>query len=228
LLSWLFKQPTLNIDNALDLNQRHSLAIRIWHWSFFIVLTASLVTVGLASTLFRTGNNIVLVQTQLKQKGVVVDADQARAVAHELNDKLWGLHTWLGYILCFFLVARVIIEVAHSSEEKLRNRIKAALAFKAVTSQQQGEQKHYLLVKRSYLVFYGAIAVMALTGLVLAFEDVTLFREWRAPVKQLHGFVQYVIYGYVILHLAGVIRAEMGHYPGIVSGMINGRKSGTR
>lgn len=215
----------MSTDTPLDLNQRHSAAIRIWHWSFFLVLTASLITVGLASTLFRTRNNISMVQTQLAKKGVAVDPDQARAVAHEFNDKLWGLHTWLGYILCFFLVGRLVIEWLGPSDERLGRRIKAALAFKPSTSREQGEQQHYLLVKRSYLVFYAAIAVMALTGLVLAFEDVALFKQWRAPVKQLHGFVQYVIYGYVVLHLAGVIRADLGQFPGLVSGMINGKKS---
>jgi cytochrome b len=110
----------------------------------------------------------------------------------------------------------------------LRSRLKAALTFRPQTPQQKGEQQHYLLVKRSYLVFYAGIGVMALTGLVLAFEDVPLFREWRAPVKQLHGFVQYIIYGYVILHLAGVIRADLGQYPGIVSGMIHGKKRSSR
>ncbi|HLZ85876.1 MAG TPA: hypothetical protein VKQ52_01495, partial [Puia sp.] len=133
----------MNTDTTLDLNERHNLAIRIWHWTFFIVLTASLITVGLASTVFRTRNNIALVQNQLRQKGVVVDQDQARAVAHEFNDKLWELHTWLGYILVFFLVARAIIEIAGPGEERLRTRIKAALAFKPATVEQKGEQQHY-------------------------------------------------------------------------------------
>lgn len=189
------------------------------------MLTASLVTVGLASTLFRTRNNIALVQTQLKAKGVLVDGNQARAVAHEFSDKLWELHTWLGYILCFFVVARIVIEMTQPSDERLSRRLGAALAFRPSTPQERGEQQHYLLVKRSYLVFYAAIAVMALTGLVLAFENIALFKQWRAPVKQLHGFVQYVIYGYVLLHLAGVIRADLSQFPGIVSSMINGRKS---
>jgi len=215
----------LNIDNTLDLRQRHSAAIRIWHWSFFIVLTASLVTVGLASTLFRTRNTIALVQTQLKAKGVLVDGNQARAVAHEFSDKLWELHTWLGYILCFFVVARIVIEMVQPSDERLSRRLGAALAFRPSSLQERGEQQHYLLVKRSYLVFYAAIAIMALTGLVLAFENIVLFKQWRAPVKQLHGFVQYVVYGYVLLHLAGVIRADLSQFPGIVSSMINGRKS---
>jgi cytochrome b len=215
----------LSTGTPLDLNQRHSVAIRIWHWSFFVVLTASLITVGLASTVFRTRNNIELVQTQLKAKGVLVDSDQARAVAHEFNDKLWGLHTWLGYVLCFFVLARIAIELTQSPTERLRRRLKAAVAFRPSTPRERGEQQHYLLVKRFYLIFYAAITVMALTGLVLAFEDVPLFREWRAPVKQLHAFVQYIIYGFIVLHLAGVIRADLGRQPGIVSGMINGRKS---
>lgn len=214
----------MTTDTSPDLNERHSLGIRIWHWTFFIVLTASLVTVGLASTVFRTRNNIDLVQTQLRQKGITVDKDQARAVAHEFNDKLWALHTWLGYILFFFLLARFVIELVQPKDEKLRSRIKTALAFRPRTPQQQGEQQHYLQVKRVHLVFYGCIAVMALTGIGLAFEDVPLFREWRSPIKQLHGFVQYFIYGYVFLHLAGVIRADLGRHQGLVSGMIHGRK----
>jgi hypothetical protein len=68
-------------------NQPHSIAIRIWHWTFFIGMTATLVTVLLASTVFRTRNTTPLVQEQLQQKGVVVNQDQARAVAHEFNDK---------------------------------------------------------------------------------------------------------------------------------------------
>jgi cytochrome b len=214
----------LNTDFSLDLNERHSLGIRIWHWSFFIVLTASLIMVGLASTVFRTRNNIAMVQTQLQKKGVVVGQDQARAVAHEFNDKLWTLHTWLGYILCFFLAARAIIELALPRDERLRTRIKAALGLRSLTPEEQGLRQHYLLVKRAYLVFYASITLMALTGLVLAFEDIPLFRAWRSPAKQLHGFVQYFIYGYIVLHLAGAIRADLGRYPGIVSGMIHGRK----
>jgi len=214
----------LNTDTTPDLNQRYSLGIRIWHWSLFIVLIASLITVGLASTVFRTRNTISLVTTQLAKKGVTVDNDQARAVAHEYNDKLWELHTWLGYILCFLVVARIVIEFAQSRDERLAPRIKTALAFKPRDAQQRGDQQHYLLVKRAYVLFYAAIIIMALTGLVLAFEGVAAFRSWRNPAKSIHALVQYIIYGFVILHLAGVVRADLGRYPGIVSGMINGRK----
>jgi len=184
----------LNTDITPDLDQRYSLGIRIWHWSLFIVLVASLVTVGLASTVFRTRNTISLVSAQLAKKGISVTNDQARAVAHEYNDKLWELHTWLGYILCFLVVARILIEFTQSSDERLATRIKTALAFRPGDVRQRGELQHYLLIKRAYVLFYAAITVMALTGLVLAFEDVPLFRSWRNLAKSIHALVQYIIY----------------------------------
>jgi len=220
----------LNTENTLDFGYRRSPAIRIWHWTLFVVLTGSIVTVTLASTLFRTRNNIATVQAPLKEKGVLLNDDQARAVAHEFNDRLWALHTWLGYILCFLVLSRIVIEALQPADEKFSRRLRVALGFKPVTPQQRGEVQHHLLVKRSYLVFYAAITIMALTGLILAFEDVSLFHAWRAPAKQVHAFVQYVIYGFAVLHLAGVIRADLTQYPGIISSMIHGqgRKSDSR
>ena len=123
-------------------------------------------TVLLASTLFRTRNNTAMVQEQLRQKGSTVNTDQARAVSHAFSDKVWELHTWIGYFVAIFL----------------------------------------------------------LTGLGLALEDFAFFRSIRGGIKQIHSFTQYAIYGFVFIHLVGVIIAESDRYPGIVSSMINGKK----
>ena len=123
-------QPNLGIIQTTTFHEKHSLAIRIWHWTFFLVLTASLVTVLFASTVFRTRNNIALVQDQLKEKGVVVTGDQARGVAHEFSDKLWDIHTVIGYVLCGLLLVRIIIEFAQPQDEKLGVRIKRAAGLR--------------------------------------------------------------------------------------------------
>ena len=65
---------------------------------------------------------------------------------------------------------------------------------------------------------------MALTGLGLAFENNALLKEWHGYIKQVHSFVQYLIYGFILVHLIGVIRADSGRHSGLVSGMIHGRK----
>src|ERR1700722_15909580 len=72
----------------------HGAAIRIWHWSLFLFVSASFVTVLLASTVFRTRNNVAMVTNELQAKGATINKDQARAVAHAYSDKLWDLHKW--------------------------------------------------------------------------------------------------------------------------------------
>jgi cytochrome b len=205
-------------------NEPHSLAIRIWHWIFFILLTATIITVTLATYVFNTGQNTPLVQNQLQQKGVNVDKQVARAVSHAFNDKLWDLHTWIGYFIVAFVLGRLVLELFKPSEEKLSVKLRRVMAFNTLSREEMHEKKHYIRVKWSYVIFYGCILVMALTGLGLAFEDVPFFREARKSIKSIHSFTQYLIYAFILIHLAGVIAADMRRYPGLVSGMINGKK----
>lgn len=204
-------------------NGMHSAAIRIWHWASFVVISGSVITVLLASTLFRTKNNIALVHDQLQANGVVTNQDQARAVAHAFNDRLWDLHKWFGFALSALVVARVLIEMTQSRDEKFAVQLKRALRVKPADQQGRLEQQHYIQVKRIYLVFYAALILMACTGLGLAFDNVTFFRMYRSEIKQVHALLQWVIYGFIVMHIAGVILADLGKYRGLVSGMIHGQ-----
>lgn len=208
----------------MTFNEPHSLFIRIWHWLLFVLITASIVTVGLATYGFRTGKNITLVQQQLQKKGITVDQDAARAVSHAFNDKLWTWHTWLGYGIAILVLARFILEIFQPTEEKLSVKFRRALGFVASSPGEEKEKRHYLGVKWTYLIFYLLILIMAITGLGLAFEDVPFFRSIRGSIKSLHSFVQYGIYGFILVHLIGVIWADTRRYPGLVSGMINGNR----
>jgi Ni/Fe-hydrogenase 1 B-type cytochrome subunit len=209
---------------SITFNQSHSLAIRIWHWTFFLTLTATLVTVLFASTLFRTRNTIGLVQDPLHQKGITVTQDQARAVSHEFSDQLWNLHKVIGYVLCGLLLSRLIIEIAQPHEEKLMVRLKKALGFIPDSASEKTDRTHYIRVKRTYLVFYLLILTMALTGLGLAFEESPLLKAWQGNIRQIHSFVQYLIYGFIIMHLVGVIWTDGNRHKGLVSGMIHGKE----
>ena len=204
----------------------HSLAIRIWHWTFFAVMTASLITVLFGSTLFRTRDNILTVQQQLQEKGATVNKDQARAVAHAYSDKLWDLHKYIGYVLAGLLLCRIIIEVVQPGEERLRTKIKKAAGFRPSSPADDAAKRHvqhYGQVKWTYVIFYALIVIMALTGLGLAFEDVPVFRDWHRGITKVHQTVQYFIYAFILIHLVGVIRSDLGRHKGLVSGMIHGK-----
>jgi Ni/Fe-hydrogenase 1 B-type cytochrome subunit len=204
-------------------NGMHSVAIRVWHWMSAAVIFGSIITVVLASTLFRTRNTISLVHDELQGKGAVVSQDQARAVAHAFNDLLWDLHKYIGFGLCALVLFRIGIEVMASPEKKLWVQLKKALWVKPADKEGKLEQQHYIQVKWIYVVFYAALILMALTGLGLAFEDVPFFKTYHGSIKQLHALLQWVIYGFIVMHITGVILADLGKYKGLVSGMIHGQ-----
>lgn len=203
-------------------SERHSGLIRLWHWTFFILVASTMILVLIATQIFDTRANAPMVMQEALDRGVELSEKQARGIAHYFPEQLWVLHTWVGYGIAFLLVSRMVIEVVISKEERLRTKIKKALTFAPQDDLQKQDRRHYLWVKFGYLVFYLLILIMALTGLGLAFEDVPIFDEWHRPIKQIHELGQYGMYAYVALHFIGVIRADITRNKGIVSSMING------
>lgn len=206
--------------------QQHSAQLRIWHWLTFLFLTGSIVTVLLNSTLLSQSDNVKLVQEQLEKKGLSATDEQAFAVSHEYEEKMWEVHKLIGYGLALLLLARIVIEFTQPEEEKMRNRLKKAVELSKSGEPNSAEYSHYIRVKRAYMIFFILLFLMVITGLAMAFgRDLGLTREIRGGLKNVHGVIQYFMYAFVLIHLAGVILAENGKMRGIVSGMIHGNKS---
>ncbi len=219
------KNITQGIESSLFI-QKHSALIRIWHWTTFLVLSASLITVLINSTILNPRDNIGLVQNQLKGKGVTVSEEQAFAVSHEYEDKMWNVHKLLGFGLAFLLLSRVLIELLQPDEEKIRTRIKNAMGRFKLNDENKAKYRHFLNVKRLYLLFYLILLLMALTGLGLAFgRELGFNRQLHNTLKTIHSVLQYFMYAFVLIHLVGVFFAENSKDRGIVSGMINGNYS---
>ena len=79
-----------------------------------------------------------------------------------------------------------------------------------------------MLIKTLYAVFYVLLIVMVVTGLCLAFRDSVPALRKMHFIKEIHGFIMYLIIGFIIVHIAGVIIGERKGHKGIVSDMING------
>jgi len=218
-----------NISQGIESSpfiQKHSALLRVWHWATFLVIISSITTVLINSTMLNPRDNIALIQNQLKQKGVTVSEDQAFAVSHQYEDKMWDVHKYIGFGLTFLLLSRVLIEVGQSQEEKIRSRFKTAMGIYKQNPENKLQYKHFLNVKRTYFLFYLLLALMVLTGSGLAFgRDLGFSRELHNGVKTVHSIMQYFMYAFVLIHLGGVVIAENSKDKGIVSGMINGNNS---
>jgi Ni/Fe-hydrogenase 1 B-type cytochrome subunit len=210
---------TTNLENPLPFRASKPASIRLWHWLTFLFFLASVSTVIFGTALFRTRDNVGLVQEAASKKGAELSPDQARFVAHEFSDKLWMLHKWIGIGLCALLLWRLIIEYVGNRSGTVTERMNLALGLSTDT----GEKRHIQWVYFGYILFYVLFAIMALTGLVLAFEDVEWLKVIHKPANKVHEICQYGIYAYALVHIFGVIRADMTRYPGLLSRMVHGK-----
>lgn len=215
-------EPERTSTMNLKKKKKYSAALRFWHWTNALVLSGSLLTVLINSTLFDRSQSL-FIKSELQKSGTTVSTEQAHSLAHGMEDQVWGMHIYFGYALTALLALRLVSEIRSPSKSRFFTAFKKAYANYFILKKQRETVGHELLVKSLYLVFYLLILIMAVTGLLLAFEDSTgISRDVNHSIKELHGFCMYLILGFILLHVAGVFLAERKENKGIVSDMING------
>lgn len=205
-----------------DQTKKYSAPLRLWHWLSAAVISGSLLTVLLNSTLLKTRKNAVFIKDQLHEAGATVTEQQARSVAHELSDKVWAIHTYLGYGLAALLLFRLILEFFQLADQKFIRKFKSAYNKYFVIKQDRELARHEFWVKTLYAAFYLMLITMVVTGLCLAFEDDVPALKAIHAFKEIHEFTMYLIMGFIVIHIVGVFLAERKDSKGIVSDMING------
>ncbi|WP_461448519.1 cytochrome b/b6 domain-containing protein [Mucilaginibacter sp.] len=204
--------------------KKYSSPLRLWHWLNALVITGSLLTVLLNSTLLKTRKNAAAIKASLQASGITVTDQQARSVAHELSDRVWTIHTYLGYTLAALLLFRLVLEFFQFADQKFIRKIKTAYHQYQKVKEQRELGKHEFWVKTLYAIFYLMLLTMVLTGLCLAFEDDVPLLKSIHVFREIHSFTMYLIIGFIIIHIVGVFLAERKESSGIVSDMINGGK----
>lgn len=200
--------------------KKYDLKIRIWHWLTALVITGSLLTVLINSTLLDRSQS-PFIQKQMQEAGVQLSTKQARAATHGLEDQVWTIHIYFGYALAALFAFRLISEPFLPKDMKLMYKIKNT--YKKFRTESLGDVRHNFAVKVIYAIFYLLLLIMVCTGLSLAFQDELGIPDRIAhTIQDVHGFCMYLVLGYVVIHIAGVLFAETRADKGIVSDMING------
>ncbi len=200
--------------------KKYDVKIRLWHWLSVLIITGSLVTVLINSTLLDRSQS-AFVQKELQDAGVQLSTKQARAATHGLEDQIWGIHIYFGYALAALFLFRLISEAFLPREKRFF--LKTIQAYREFSNLNLKKLRHNFAVKVLYVIFYTTLLVIVLTGLSLAFQnDLGISRNLGHTIKDVHGFCMYIVIGFIVLHIGGVIFAETKDDKGIVSGMING------
>lgn len=219
-------EPTRRNIEKPDQIKKNSAGLRFWHWATAVTITGSLLTVLINSTLTDRATIAPVMQNQLSKDSITITIQQAGSVAHALEDKVWEIHMYFGYVLAGLFLFRLILEGFQLADQKFLRKFRAAYLQFKVTKKNRQLARHELVVKSLYAIFYIVLGLMVITGLFLAFEDLLApFKSIRHSVKEVHGFCMYLILAFIAVHLAGVFLAERKDSQGIVSDMINGGKA---
>lgn len=205
--------------------KKNSSGLRFWHWANAIIISGLLITVLINSTILDDRSNQSFLKTELQKNGTILNEQQARSLAHAQSDEVWGIHIYFGYFLAALFVFRFVMDFFQPKEQRFFVGLKEAYRQYFTIKQNQYLARHDLAVKIIYLLFYGLLTIMVITGLTLAFEDeLALSRPLHHTIKEIHGFTMYLVLAFIAVHLIGVYLAERNRSPGIVSDMINGGK----
>ena len=186
-----------------------SLNFRLWHWLHAAVILGLLGTVFLRKTFLSWRVNSEIILNKLAEQDIHITAETAKGVAKAIRAPMWEWHILLGYGLAALVVWRIALFFTESGRHNYR-RLKE-------------ENLHKKAVKIGYLVIYGVIAFMAVSGLVIHFHDTLgLTKDTAHDIKEPHELLYSALLIFVPLHIVGVFVADATEEKGIVSDMING------
>lgn len=173
---------------------------RIWHWLQAVAMFGLFVTVVLRISVMHKEQIGGIVQSRLAEIGTVISDEQAVLIGKAVRAPMWDWHIYLGIAVAVLLVARILMV------------LKNGFGF----DDNPAMQKVYGL----YKLFYGVLAVMSISGLVLYWK---LAGESKEIVESVHMYLGWGLFGFMAIHIVGVVLAEKSDQGGLVSRMINGR-----
>lgn len=204
-----------------------SLLLRLWHWTTALALTGSLLTVLLRKTVFSWRTNGPLIEASVLELGGSITPDAAVQIAKRLRAPMWDWHYLFGFALVALLLVRLLVTLRSRQESPLHVAAATWRAARAPGGWSSPAALHLLWVKSGYVVFYGVLAVVAVTGSVLYFQDALGLTDSTAGTfKDVHELLLWFFVAFVPVHLLGVIVAELRFRRGLVSAMIHGARAG--
>lgn len=203
----------------------YSAPLRVWHWGNALLVTGQLVTILFLMVIVNARSAVPEFIKTSSKDGVVPTEQQGRAFAHIISDRIWDWHIGIGLALAAFWLLRVALELRGPAEVRFSTRLLVvARKYRLAPPAEKRGALHDLLVKLTYAAFYSFLTVMVVTGLLLTWaDDVAFLHRIEHTVKDVHNVTMYLILGFFILHLSGVVWAEITDEHGLISRMIGGK-----
>ena len=198
--------------------------LRFWHWGNSLLVSAQLITILFQRVIVDARSAIPEFQQAMSKDHVTITTQQGRAFAHIISERIWEWHVYLGLGLVAFWVFRLGLALRGPSELRFSARLlEVARRYRLAPPAEKSAAGKVLFAKGTYALFYAFLAVMALTGLVLTYaDDLPFLRSIKHLAEETHNVTMYLIMGFFVVHVVGVVWAEITKDHGLISRMVSG------
>lgn len=186
-------------------SKKFNLTHRILHWSIAITLLFLMLTVFLRLTWLEKNNVAALLQENLKLLQINITQEDAIKIAKKIRKPMWDWHIYSGYLLIALYLLRMF------------SIFKAGVVFPNPFSKHQSSKQK--LQGWTYVIFYFLMGISLLTGILIVKGP----ENWKEVLESIHVQSIYYVVLFIIMHLTGIVIAEITDQKGIVSKMIHGK-----
>jgi Ni/Fe-hydrogenase 1 B-type cytochrome subunit len=202
----------------------YSVPMRIWHWANAALVSGQLLTILFQNVIVNSRSAVPEFQQAMNKGGGTLTEQQGRAMAHVISERIWHWHIWMGLALAVFWLFWTVMQALDPAGRRFGARLMAAARrYKLAAPAEHADTRHVLLAKLTYAAFYLFITIMVVTGLVLTFaDDVPFLHSIEHTAEEVHNVTMYLIIGYIVLHVVGVVWADIHDDHGLISRMVSG------
>ena len=198
--------------------------IRFWHWANALLISMQLLTILFQKVIVNSRSAVPEFQQALSKDHVTITAQQGRAFAHIISERIWDWHVYFGWALVALWVLRLVLHFTGPSDLRFSARLLEILRrYRLAPPADKSKAGKILFAKATYALFYAFITVLVATGLVLLYHnEVAFFDEIEHLAEETHNVTMYLVIGFIVLHVVGVVWVEMKEDHGLISRMVGG------
>ena len=198
--------------------------LRVWHWGNTLLVSGQLLTILFLEIIVDARSAVPEFIQSLSRDHVTITVKQANSIARIIGDRIWQWHIYIGLTLAAFWLLRVVLELRGPSDMRFSARLlEVARRYRLAPAAEKGTAGKMLFAKSTYALFYAFLTVMVITGLSLTWaDDVAFLGQIEHTVKEIHNVTMYLIIGFFVLHVVGVVWTEVTKDHGLISRMVSG------
>jgi Ni/Fe-hydrogenase 1 B-type cytochrome subunit len=201
----------------------YSAPTRVWHWGNALLVSGQLLTILFLMVIVNPRAALSGLQHPATLPGPIpLTVEQGRAVSHALS--IWDWHISMGLALAAFWAFWVMMQVTAPVNQRFATRLAETLRqYRSALPVEHANARHALFAKSTYAAYYLFLTVMVITGLALTWaDDVAWLHSIEHTVKEVHNVTMYLILAFAVVHISGVVWAEITGNHGLISRMIGG------